>query len=55
MFLLPIARQLCSRFRLIHVAGNPRDSDPIRTELKELSEEWWPLSVEKLQLLLLDS
>ena len=44
-FWLPIARRLRSRFRLIHVAGNPNDSDPIRTELRELSDEWWPLQV----------
>ena len=42
-FWFPIARQLCSRFRLIHVAGHPHDSDPIRSQLKELSDDWWPL------------
>jgi hypothetical protein len=42
-FWLPIARQLRSRFRLIHVAGHPRDRDFIRSELQELSDEWWPL------------
>ena len=40
-FWLPIARHLRSRFRIIHVAGHPHDSDPIRSELNKLSEEWW--------------
>ena len=47
-FWLPIARQLRSRFRLIHVAGYPRDRDFIRTELQELSDEWWPLEAEEV-------
>lgn len=47
-FWLPIARQLRSKFRLIHVVGNPRDSDSIRTELRELSEDWWPLEASEL-------
>ena len=42
-FWLPIARKLQSRFRVIHVAGSPRDSDTIRTQLQSLSDEWWPL------------
>ena len=42
-FWLPIARQLRSRFRLIHVVGSPRDRDFIRSQLEELSDEWWPL------------
>ena len=42
-FWLPIARKLRSRFRIIHVAGHPRDSDSIRSELQQLSDEWWPL------------
>ena len=42
-FWLPIARKLRSRFRVISVAGHPRDRDPIRTELRNLSDEWWPL------------
>ena len=42
-FWLPIARQLRSRFRLIHVVGSPRESDSIRSELQQLSDEWWPL------------
>ena len=42
-FWLPIARQIRSCFRLIHVAGHPRDQDPIRSELRELSDEWLPL------------
>ena len=42
-FWLPIARQLRSQFRVISVAGHPRDEDPIRTELRQLSDEWWPL------------
>ena len=42
-FWLPIARQLRSQFRVISVAGHPRNEDPIRTELRQLSDEWWPL------------
>ena len=42
-FWLPIARQLRSQFRLVHVAGHPHDTDPVRTELKEVSDEWWSL------------
>ena len=42
-FWLPIARQLRSHFRVISVAGYPRDEDPIRAELRQLSDEWWPL------------
>ena len=42
-FWLPIARQLRSEFRVISVAGHPRDQDPIRDELRQLSDEWWPL------------
>ena len=42
-FWLPIARQLRSQFRVISVAGFPRDQDPIRSELRQLSDEWWPL------------
>ena len=47
-FWLPIVRQLRSQFRLIHVVGAPRDSDPIRTELRELSDEWWSLEASEL-------
>ena len=47
-FWLPIARLLRSRFRLIHVAGNPLDSDPIRSELCDLSDDWWPLKASEL-------
>ena len=47
-FWLPIARQLRSKFRVIHVAGHPRDRDPIRNELEELSDEWWPLEAADL-------
>ena len=47
-FWLPIARQLRSRFRLIHVAGNTRDEDHIRTELRALSDEWWPLEAPEI-------
>ena len=47
-FWLPIARQLRSQFRLIHVAGSPRDRDFIRSELQELSDEWWPLEAGEL-------
>ena len=25
------------------MAGHPRDQDPIRAELRQLSDEWWPL------------
>ena len=42
-FWLPIARQLRSHFRVISVAGLPRDQDPVRAELRQLSDEWWPL------------
>lgn len=42
-FWLPIARHLRSKFRVISVAGHPRDQDPIRTELSQLSDQWWPL------------
>ena len=28
---------------MISVAGHPRDQDPIRGELRQLSDEWWPL------------
>ena len=42
-FWLPIARQLRSQFRVISVAALPRDQDPIRSELCQLSDEWWPL------------
>ena len=47
-FWLPIARQLQSRFRVIYVAGHPRDSDSIRTELKKLSHEWWPFDASEV-------
>ena len=47
-FWLPIARLLRSRFRLIHVAGNPLDSDPVRSELRDLSDDWWPLKASEL-------
>jgi len=42
-FWLPIARKLKSHFQVISVAGHPRDYDPIRNELRQLSDEWWPL------------
>ena len=42
-FWLPIARHLRSKFQVISVAGHPRDQDPIRAELLQLSDEWWPL------------
>ena len=42
-FWLPIARQLRDKFRVVHVVGSPRDSDSIRNELRQLSDEWWPL------------
>lgn len=48
-FWLPIARHLRSRFRVINVAGHPRDSDPIRNELRELSDEWWLLEASELK------
>tara|TARA_Y100001933_G_C18985229_1_gene558227 strand:- start:16 stop:1986 length:1971 start_codon:yes stop_codon:yes gene_type:complete len=47
-FWLPIARQLRSRFRTIYVAGHPRDNDPIRSELKQLSDEWLSLDPAEL-------
>ena len=47
-FWLPIARHLRSCFRVIYAAGNPRDYDPIRSELRELSDEWWPLEASEV-------
>ncbi len=44
-FWLPIARQLRSHFRVISVAGHPRDEDPIRAELRQLSDQWWPMEM----------
>ena len=50
-FWLPIARHLRSQFRVIHVVGHPRDDDPIRDELRELSDDWWPFdAVEWVQM-----
>ena len=31
---------------MISVAGYPRDQDQVRTELQQLSDEWWPLETE---------
>ena len=45
-FWLPIARQLRSKFRVISVAAHPRDQDSIRDELRQLSDEWWPLETD---------
>ena len=45
-FWLPIARVLKQRFRLVHVALNPLDDDPIRQELKALSHSWHPLGAD---------
>ncbi len=42
-FWLPIARTLKSDFQVISVSGNPRDNDSIRQELRQLSDEFWPL------------
>ena len=42
-FWLPIARLLRSQFQVISVAGHPRDQDPIRAELQQLSDQWWSL------------
>jgi hypothetical protein len=39
-FWLPLARVLHRRFRLVHVAFNGNDPDPIRDQLKPLSAEW---------------
>ena len=47
-FWLPIARQLRSKFRVISVAGHPNYLDPIRTEIQECSDEWWPLLASEL-------
>ena len=44
-FWLPIARKLRSMFRVVSVVGQPRDRDPIRDELMQLSDEWWPLEI----------
>ena len=43
---MPIARQLRTKFQVISVAGHPRDADPVRDELKSLSDEWWPLEAD---------
>ena len=43
---MPIARQLRTKFQVISVAGHPRDADPLRDELKSLSDEWWPLEAD---------
>ena len=37
--------QLRSKFRVISVAGHPRDQDTIRSQMRQLSDEWWPLEV----------
>ena len=50
-FWLPIARQLQSRFRVIYVAGHPRDSDSIRTELKNFLTNGGPLMHLRFQVL----
>ena len=42
-FWLPIARQLRTQFRVISVAGHPRENDPIREELQQLSHDWWSM------------
>ena len=44
-FWLPIARKLRSIFKVVSVVGQPRDRDPIRDELRQLSDEWWPLEI----------
>ena len=46
-----VARQLRASFRLIYVAGAPRESDSIRSELKQLSDEWWPLEAAELPVM----
>ena len=50
-FWLPIARKLRSRFRVINVAGSPRENDFIRSELQQLSDDWWPLEVADLPVI----
>jgi len=45
-FWLPIARQLSRQFRLVHVALNALDDDPIRQEIQALSHQWWAISPE---------
>jgi len=47
-FWLPIARTLKTHFQVISVAGHPRDYDPIREELRQLSDEWWPLEASEV-------
>ena len=42
-FWLPIARQLRSQFRLVHVAGHPHDLIRFVLSLQEVSDEWWSL------------
>lgn len=41
-FWLPIARHLRTQFNVISVAGQARDRDPVRSELRQLSDQWWP-------------
>ena len=39
-FWLPLVRRLAGQYRLVHVAFNPHDHDPIRDELQALSHSW---------------
>ena len=39
-FWLPLAQQLATQFKLIHLGFNPHDQDPIRDQLKSCSAEW---------------
>ena len=39
-FWLPLAQQLATQFKLIHLGFNPHDQDPVRDQLKSCSAEW---------------
>jgi predicted O-linked N-acetylglucosamine transferase (SPINDLY family) len=39
-FWLPIARAVQQRFRLVHLGFNPHDSDGVRDQLQQCSDEW---------------
>jgi len=48
-FWLPIARVLQRSFRVVVFAGHPLDEDPIRSELRSLSDEWVPMTPHELE------
>lgn len=47
-FWLPIARAVRQQFRLVHLGFNPHDSDHVRDELKDLSDEWHLLDASEI-------